>query len=310
MALEYGEIQTQEDLTAVATTFRYDIDVNYTLNNLSFNVFARKLTATAATNQQLIDKIEQIRVSTKTSDPESAIDGDDLWDFPKYAFGNTHNYITKLTSTDDLPHAFGMMFPFSPLPHNMRAPFGLAPNQGKQVIIQTNADTAGDFDNYTLDVIAEGVSGTDAATSGHTKFTQDIFTSGSVDSHEDTQVIGKKLLGTYNFMTTSYDDLGANAAHDITGIREQQLLKSSRTDLFWKPFYQWSRRQNSPLTDLAVIAGDVSDIPDILDDGRWFHDFGIEQGGIDISNSAEKYEIRTIAGVASEATRVYGVVLA
>ena len=312
MPLEYGEIEIQEDLGTTPKSFKYDIDTNYTINNIAMSVFALKESVTAATIQNLVDKIESVSVSTKVADPESTIDGDDLFDLPKYLFANTHNFVSKLESADNIPHAFGMMYPFSPLPHNMRAPFGLAPNLGKQLTVKTNADVAADFDNYTMDVIAEGVSGADAGTQGHIKLVRDSYSSGAVNSSQDTQIIGKRLLGVYNFMNTSYDDLAAGASHDVTGIREQQLLKSSKSEIFWKPFYQWNRRKNAHLNDYAVTAGDESDNTDILEDGRWFHDLGIQSlpAGIDISNINEKYEIRTIAGVAADETRVYGVLLA
>jgi len=310
MGLEYGELATQESLTANATSHKFDIDVNYTLNDISMSFFCLKLAATATTNQILIDKVDRVEVSTVNGDPESSIDGDDLWDFSKYAFGNSHNYISKLTSTDNLPHAFGMQYPFSPHPHNLRAPFGLAPRMGKQFTVKNIADVAATFDAYTMDLLLEGVSGSDAGTSGHMKFTRDAYTSGAVDANQDTQVIGKRLLGTYNFMTTSHDDLAASASHDVTGIRSQRLLEDTTSVLKWKPFSQWGRRKNATNTDLGVIAGDVTDIPDILDDGRWFQDFGIQSlpAGINM-DSGKKYEIRTTAGVA-EATRVYGVLLA
>ena len=51
----------------------------------------------------------------------------------------------------------------------------------------------------------------------------------------------------------------------------------------------------------------------VLDDGRWYNDFGIQNDnaslGINISGIGQNTKVKSIAGVASEATRVMPIVL-
>lgn len=308
MGLLYGRVKLQESMGTTATTTSEGIKFGHIVDNLIINGYALKEEGCAATNQNLVDKFNQFRITTENGDPESTIDGDDLHEFSKYAFG-IHPYMSKLTSTDNLPHAVSFLYPFTTFPRNFRAPFGLPVNQGVQLQYDTDADVDEDFDGYTTDVLTEGVTSDVKATQGYIKFTRDAYTSGAVDETHDTKITGKKLLGVYNFMTTSFDDLAASAAINVTGIREQSLSKSDSTVVRYKPFQSWATRPVNTLTDLAVIAGDVSDNANILDDGRWFHNLGIQNipAGVVIDDDSN-VEIKTTAGVA-EATRVYGVIL-
>lgn len=311
MGLIFGRVKLQESLGSTATTFSEEIKFGHIVDNLIVNSYCLKLTASAATVQNLVDKIDQFRITTENGDPESTIDGDDLHEFPKYSLG-LHPFVSKLTSTDNIPHAVSYLYPFSTFPRNFRAPYGLPAFQGVQMQYDTAADTAGDFDNFTTDVLTEGVTAdvkTGGGTNGYIKFVRDAYTSGAVDETHETRITGKKLLGVYNFMTTSFDDLAASAAINVTGIREQQVTKSDATVIRYKPFESWATRPNNTLSGFDAIAGDATDNTDILDDGRWFQNLGIQNipAGI-VINDNPRVEIKTTAGVA-EATRLYGVVL-
>lgn len=302
MALIYGRVKLQESLGTAATTFTENINFNFIANQMHLDLFMYKESATAASIQNLVDKISQVRISTQNGDPESTIDGDDLFEFPKYAFDNVHPHHTPLTATDNDPHVAGFLYPFSPFPQNSLANYGLPAGKGVQFIYDVAADVSGDFDGGVTDLIVEGVEIGDKGTDGYIKFQRDAHTFSAVGEQRDTLINGNRLLGVYNHMTTSYDDLAAAAAFDVVGIRDQQIMKSQNSVLKYKPIQTYAKmKQSHNSTDSAG--------GDFLDAGRFFHDLGIQQipQGINIRNQGQ-VEIRTTAGVA-EATRIMPVLL-
>ena len=302
MALIYGRIKLQEALGTAASTFTENINFSFTANAIHLDLYMLKESVTAASIQNLVDKISQVRISTTNGDPESTIDGDDLFEFPKYAFDNTFPHHTLLTATDNDPHVAGFLYPFNIFPQNALAPFGLPRGKGVQFIYDVAADVANDFDGGTTDLVVEGVDTGDKDTRGYIKFGRDAHTFSAVDENRDTLVTGNRLLGIYNHMTTSYDDLAAAAAFNVVGIREQQILRSQNSILRYKPSQTFATAKNAQNSTTAA-AGDY------LDSGRFFKDFGIGQipAGIDIRGQ-NNVEVRTTAGVA-EATRIMPVLL-
>lgn len=305
MALIYGRVQLAESLGASATTKTENINFSFIANALHLDVFALKEGATASTIQDLVDKISQVRITTTNGDPESTIDGDDLFEFPKYAYGNVHPFSSKLTSTDNIPHAFGMLYPFNIFPQNPLAQYGLPAGKGVQLAYDTNADVTNDFDNYTTDVLVEGVDVADKSTNGYIKFQRDAHTFAAVDEQRDTLVSGNRLLGVYNFMTTAYDDLAASASNDVVGIREQQVLRSQNSILRYKSYATWALQKQAAIADYAAAASNGP----FLDTGRWFKDFGISQNpaGINVRGQ-NNVQVRSTGGVA-EAVRIMPVLL-
>ena len=303
MALIFGRIKLQESLGTAATTFTENINFSYIGNNIQLDLFMLKASATAATIQDLIDKISQVRVSTTNGDPESTIDGDDLFEFPKYAFDNTFPHHTPLTATDNDPHIASFIYPFNIFPQNSLAPYGLPAGKGVQFIYDAAADVTQDFDGGTTDVIVEGVDSGDKENRGYIKFQRDAHTFSAVGENRDTLITGDRLLGVYNFMTTGYSDLAAAAAFDVVGIREQQVLRSQNSILRYKPIQALAQRKTADNSTNAA-AGDFLD-----SQGRFFKDFGIGQipSGINIQGQ-NNVEIRSTAGVA-EAVRVMPVLL-
>ena len=302
MALIYGRVKLQESLGASATTFSENINFSFIANAMHLDLYAYKESATAATIQNLVDKISQVRVSTQNGDPESTIDGDDLYEFPKYALDNVNPYHTPLSGTDNKPHFAGILYPFNPFPQNSLAQYGLPSGKGVQFLYDSAADVSGDFDGFTTDLIVEGVDVGDKDTQGYIKFQRDAHTFSAVGENRDTLVNGNRLLGVYNHMTTSYADLAADAAFDVIGIREQQIMKSQNSVLRYKPSQVWATKKQAENSTTSAEA-------DVLDSGRFFKDLGIQQipQGINIRNQGQ-VEIRTTAGVA-EATRIMPVLL-
>ena len=143
---------------------------------------------------------------------------------------------------------------------------------------------------------------------GYIKFVQDSFTSGGVDSLRNTDVIGRRLLATFNFQTVSFDDLAAAAANNVTTIRSQNVAFSDNIKIGpYKPSRSWTQ---SP-ANMELISG-TAGLGNQLDLGHFLADYGWMNNntarlGIDIS--AGNVNVQTQAGVASSVTRVYPVAL-
>ena len=293
-----------------ASTLTEDIRLNYNVHSFHFDVFSLKDSGTAATVQNLVDKVTDVKVSTLAGNPESIVDGDDLFDMLPLVWSKLR-YHSILTSTDNIPHAFGLQLPMSPFPDDPTRNFGLAANNGIQWITDTAADVSQDFDGYTYDLTVEGLDTTDKPNAiGHCKYIQDSFTSGAVGSARDTTVgPALRLLGVFNFMTTSFDDLAAAAAFDVIGIREQQITFSQSIASRNKPSRSWSMKPVQTVASFAAAAAVIN----VLDDGRWWNDFGINNDnaslGINISGIGNNTQVKSVAGVASEATRVMPILL-
>lgn len=311
MALKIASIKNQESLGVTAGTITNDFRLNYNVHSMHVDVFSYKDSATAATIQNLVGgKLTTIKVSTQSANPETTIRTDDLYDFQKLAL-NKNSYTSILTSTDNIPHAFGIQLPFSPFPDDPTRNFGLNANQGVQISYETAADVSQDFDNYLVDTTVEGLDTADKPQSlGHVSIKQDAFTSGAVDSVHDTVLgVSQRLLGIFNFMTTSYDDLAASTQIDVVGIRSQAIAFSESIAASWKSSRSWSMKNTQTVASFAAAAATIN----VLDDGRWFNDFGLQNDnanlGLNISGIGVNTKVKTTAGVASEATRVMPILL-
>jgi hypothetical protein len=310
MALKIATIKNQQSLGATATTFTEDIRLNYNVHSLHLDVFGLKDSTTASTQQEFVDKITDVRISTLSANPESIIDMDDLFDMQGLVFKNLR-YHSINTSGNNIPHAYGVQVPLSPFPDDPTRNFGLPANNGVQFITTTAADTVGDYDGFTYDLTLEGLDTFDKPNSlGHCKYIQDSFTSSAVGSARST-IVGpaNRLLGIYNFMTTSFDDLAAAATFDVIGIREQQITFSESVASSNKPSRFFSKKPIQTVASFAVGAAVIN----VLDDGRWYNDFGIQNDnaslGINISGIGQNTSVKSFAGVASELTRVMPIVL-
>src|SRR3989338_8151086 len=113
MGLIIGNVRLQRDMGTGISTLTDDIKFDFTCNSLHLDYFASKDTASAATLQNLVDKVTDVRVSTLNGVPESTIDGDDLYDFLPIAL-KIPRFATVTTDTLRIPHAFGMAYPFNP----------------------------------------------------------------------------------------------------------------------------------------------------------------------------------------------------
>ncbi len=302
MGLIVANVVNQQAATAGANSQAEDIKFTFSAHAIHYNLFGLGLTTSTATLQNFVDKLTSVNLNTIRGQPESTIDGDDWFDL--LPFIGIERYISILTAADNIPHACGLVYPLSPFPNDPTKNFGSGPNQLTQLVSNFSADVAGDFDGYTFDITVEGVDASDKPNPlGYLKFVQDSFTSGAVDSVRKTDVTGSRLLGAFNFQTTAFDDLAAAAAFNVTGIREQAVSFSDNIKVGpYKPSRTWSMQPAFRTTASPTM---------VLDLGHFLADYGWKNasGALGLNIEGANIKIETRAGVASEATRVYGCTL-
>jgi len=108
-----ASVRNQRAPGAAATTLTDDIKFNFIAHTLHIDTMGLLTASAASTFQGVVDEITQVRISTTTSQPESTIDADDLFDFlpnigvPQFITNNAD-------SSDNTPKAFALIQPFSP----------------------------------------------------------------------------------------------------------------------------------------------------------------------------------------------------
>ena len=308
MGLIIASIKNQQSLGATASTFTEDIRFGYNVTSFHLDTFCLKEAATAATIQNMIDKITDVKLNTQSGTPESVIDGDDLFDANALIWKELR-YHSILTSTDNIPHAFGMQLPMSAQPDDPTKNFGMPAGQGVQFVTDTAADVTADFDNFTTDLTVEGVDTKDKPSSlGYLRYQRDSFTAGAVGEVRETKIgTAKRLCGVLNFETTSFDELAASAAVDLVGIRQQEVTNGDQPIFNYKSFRSWSMKNIQTVATFAAAAAVIN----ILDDGRFWTDYGIlnDSGRVGLRIQGNpNISIKTTSGVA-EATKVMPIAL-
>lgn len=307
MGLRIANVRNQRSCGSTATTLLEDINFAFNTHSLHLDVFALKNSGSAATVANLIgSKLNEFRVITQNGNPETVISGNDAHDMIPSIFG-TIPYHSINTSTDNIPHAYGLQYFASPFWYDPLKNFGMPGGQGIQFATDWAADGTQTFDNYTYDLTVEGVDTQDKPNSiGYTRVARDSYTSGAVNEVRRTIIApAKRILGAWNFMTTSFDDLAASAAFDVTGIRSQALAFSDSIQFSYKPSRSWSMKQFQNVASFSAGAAVIN----VLDDGVFWADYGIQNSGSVLGVAYQpNATIQTTAGVA-EATRVYSVAL-
>lgn len=299
-----ASVRNQRAPGAAATTLTEDIKFNFVAHALHLDTFGLLVASAADTFQGVVDEVQQVRFSTTNSQPESTIDGDDLFNFlpnigvPQFI---TNNALT----IDNQPKAFSLTQPFTPFPLDDTRNYGLPSGKGVQFEIDWLADTT--IDGRAYDVTVEGLTNDiQSDPIGYIKFVRDGYTAGAVGEENFTTVKGNRLLGVQNFQTTEFDALAASAAFNITGIREQAVLMSNDIVLGpYKSMRSWSMNKGFVPSTRSGAAPTGT----LLNLGAFFADYGIGNSGpIGINIAGRETKVRTTAGVA-EATRVNPVVL-
>jgi len=287
-----------------ATTLTDDIKFNFTTHTVIIDMFGDIAASATDTFQGVVDSILQMRIETTVSQPESTLDGDDLFNLlpqlgvPPFI---TNNVLT----VDGQPKGFSIMHPFTPFPTDDTRNYGLPTQRGVQAVVDWAAD--GTLDDRSYDMTVEGISNDiQPKPIGYIKFIRDSYTSGAVGEENKTRVTGNRLLAVQNFQTTEFEVLAANAANNITGIREQAVLFSDNIVLGpYKPFRSWAQTTGP---NQATRAG-ATESGNVLNLGSFFADYGIHNSGkIGLDIAGRVVDVRTTAGVA-QATRVNPVVL-
>ena len=304
-----ASIRNQRAPGASATTLTDDIKFNFVAHALHLDTYGLLVASAADTYQGVVDEVTQVRFSTTTSQPDSTIDGDDLFDFapnigcPQFI---TNNALT----VDNQPKAFSLTQPFTPFPLDDTRNYGLPAGKGVQFEVDWQADTT--IDGRAYDLTVEGLtSDVQADPIGYLKFVRDGYTAGAVGEEHFTTVNGNKLLGVMNFQTTEFDALAASAAFNVTGIREQAVLLSDNVVLGpYKPARSWAMNYNYvPSTRVGTGNNTGGPTGTLINLGHFFADYGIHNSGpIGINIAGRNAKVRTTAGVA-EALRVNPVVL-
>lgn len=302
MGYIWGILENQRSAGTTATTLSTIVNASFPCINMHIDVYSQKASTTASSNLVEVQKVQEVHLNTTAGTPESSIRMQDLVDFHPTALGRS-SYISVLTAVDTDPMLFCTTYPFSPYPDDPTEPFALPANRATTFEMQFIADIAVTFNTYTYDLTLEGTSSADKPNpKGYIKFTRDEFT-GTVGAANYTRFVAKRLLGIFNFETTSYDDLAAAAAVDVTSIRTQELTFSRNT-----VFGPFRPARAGALEWLPMITANP---PVLLDNSSHFHNFGINNrvGDLGINVSQETLtEVRTIAGAAN-AIRVYPVCL-
>ena len=307
MGLIVANVENQKAAGSTLTSITDDIKFTFIAHALHLNVFELATGGTVSTLQVLVDKLTSANLLTTIAQPESTIDTDDWFDLLPWI--GINRYISILTAADNIPHAFGLLYPLSPFPNDPTQNFGAPANRLTQFQTNWAADAALGFDNAVYDLTVEGMDVTDKPNpQGYVKFTQDSFTSGAVDSVQKTDIIGRRLLATFNFQTVAYDDLAAAAANNVTTIREQSVTFSENVKIGpYKPSRSWTQSPfHRELLSGTAGVGTQLDLGHFLSDYGWMNNNSARLG-IDITQGNVKVE--TKAGVASSATRVYPVAL-
>lgn len=299
-----ASVRNQRAPGTAATTLTDDIKFGFTAHALHLDVFGLIAASATDTFQGVVDSVSQVRVETTTSQPESTIDADDLFSFSPQL--GVPGFITNnVLTVDGQRKGFGLVQPFTPFVSDDTRNYGLPAGKGVQFVVDWAAD--GTLDGKAYDLTVEGIDAvqTQPDPIGYIKFVRDAYTSGAVGEENKTRVNGNRLLGSINFQTTEYEALAANAAVNVTGIREQAVLFSDNIVLGpYKPFRSWTQ---TPFVQ-ATRSGAQPD-GTVLNLGSFFADYGMHNSGkIGIDIAGKTVDVRTTAGVA-EATRVNPVVL-
>ena len=307
MGLRIATVRNQLAMnTTAAGEQSDDIRFGFNAHALHLDIYAQKDEATAATWQNFLDKVTRVKIITANGTPEVSVASDDLHSFNVLAMGFSP-YHSINTSTADIPHALALGYGLSPFPEDPLKNFGMPAGQGIQFIQEQSADVNQDFDTFIYDLTVDGVdSGDKPSSGGYVRMVEDAYTSGAVGEIRKTDIgPAKRILGVENFQTTSYEDLAASAANDVTGIRTQSLAFSDQIQFSYRPLRSGAFKWNMTVASFAAAAAEIG----ILSNDFFYSDFGIRnQGGVLGVAYQANAKIQTTAGVA-EATRVVPVAL-
>ena len=122
MGLIVANVENQKAAGSTLTSITDDIKFTFVAHALHLNVFSLATGGTVSSIQILVDKLTSINLLTTVGQPESTIDADDLFDLLPWI--GISRYYSLLTAADNIPHAFGLVYPLSPFPNDPTQNFG------------------------------------------------------------------------------------------------------------------------------------------------------------------------------------------
>jgi len=298
--MKYYLLEADDDPSTGSEISSRDLPRNETAKALIFDITAQQSSATAATRVNLAAQIDQIRIGAAESNRVSEIDGEDLDAF-NVLNGNEVNFDSS--AADNARVSLGYVYPFDPFclsPEvDFNQPFGISGNVARKVEIAYAADGSNIDDKR----VAIGIVTSPTATSGYVAFHRDAYTvANAVNNFTDVPQPGK-LLGVFNFETTSAADVTSDGVHRTGQTIQEQAITINRKDVLGHIYP----------TTAAAMSGNYT--ANLTDTGYSFWNLGFTNkvGGLGVpSGSSEipqNMEIRTKGGSSADATRVYAVTL-
>ena len=297
--MKYYLLEQDYNPGSSSETESWDLPRTENIKSLIFDITAQQSSGTAATRSNTAAQLDQIRIGAAESNRVSEIDGEDLDAF-NILNGNETNF--NSSAADNARITLGMVYALDPFCMNPETqftqPFGLSGNVARKVEVAFAADGS-NIDSKNLSI---GIVTTPQATNGYMAFHRDSYTvANNVNNFTDVPQPGK-LLGVFNYETTSATDITADGSYRTGQTIQEQSITISRKDVVGHVY----------TTTMGAMQGGYT--ANLTDKGYSFWNFGITNaiGNLGIPSSGEipqNMEVRTKGGSAADAVRVMPVTL-
>ena len=297
--MKYYLLEADDNPGSSAEVDSRDLPRQETIKSLILDITAQQSSTTAATRANLAAQIDQVRIGAAESNRVSEIDGEDLDAF-NILNGNHTNFHSSTTNNGRVN--LGMVYPLDPFTCSPEVdynqPFGLSGSVARKLEIAYAADGT-NIDDKRL---AIGIITTPTSTNGYTAFHRDSYTaSNNVNNFTNIPQPGK-LLGVFNFETTSADDVTTYGGHWTAQTIQEQAITINRKDVLGTIY----------TTTAAAAQGGYETL--LSDSGYSFWNLGFTNkvGGLGVPTQGQipqNMEIRSKGGSSADAARVYAVTL-
>lgn len=308
MVLQWYLLEPDYDPGTTAETVERDLPRTGVTKALIFDVTAQTNGTSAGSRNALTSQLDQISVGVVESNRVSEIDGEDIDAF-NVLRGN--HALIDTSAVNNQRNVFGYTYPFDPfmIGHRMdfSRPFGLPGSVARKIRILFAADATTDAGLQLDDkrVAISSIVSTDGSSAGYMSFTRDSYTAAvGVNKYTTVPTSGpnSKLLGVFNFETTSAADVTTDAGHRTIQSIQQQALTVNRRDILG-PIYP---------TTMDFINGQF-ETGAINDEGYSLWNLGFTNdnnnlGVPTVGGIPSEMEIRALGGVA-DAVRTHAVIL-
>jgi len=302
MAILYYQLDESIDPGTGVETVNRDLPRQGVTKALIFGLSALENgTSVAATRAEINGQIDQVRIGAVESNRVGEVDGEDLDEF------NVSLGQHSLVDTDLIDNSriiAGFTYPLDPFmigPYmDYNQGFGIGGNVARKVEIAFAADgTQIDGKRVNLGIIVNTSQG---ASGGYVTFHRNA-TAGTAGLTEFFDVPGPgRLLGIFNFETTGAADVTADAAFESDqGIEAMSITVNRKVQLGPMLTYQFNQINGQFETGARG------------DEGYSWWDLGYHNSGRlglpQASDIPSNMEVKSLQGDATDATRIYPVVL-